>query len=141
MFTTSSAGIEAKNIDTVLPLAEVIMCLGFFSICLLEELLHHCVHPHKVQAPKISPQTEVTSFNGDPETSRTEEKNEAEDKDEVEAENTSAAEATKSAIRTFFVVVAVLICSLFPIVSIIPAQKRSVTENVQNFIKRACLEF
>ena len=72
------------------------MCLGFFSICLLEELLHHCVHPHKVQAPKISPQTEVTS--------RTEEKNEAEDKDEVEAENTSAAEATKSAIRTFFVV-------------------------------------
>ena len=80
------------------------MCLGFFSICLLEELLHHCVHPHKVQAPKISPQTEVTSFNGDPETSRTEEKKEAEDKDEVEAENTSAAEATKSAIRTFFVV-------------------------------------
>ena len=31
-----------------LPLAEVIMCSGFFFICALEELLHHFLHPPQV---------------------------------------------------------------------------------------------
>ena len=33
-----------------LPLAEVIMCSGFFFICALEELLHHFLHPHQVSS-------------------------------------------------------------------------------------------
>jgi len=44
-------GLEGRDdLDTFLPLAEVIMCSGFFFICGLEELLHHFLHPH--QAPK-----------------------------------------------------------------------------------------
>ncbi len=39
-------GIEHRDIDTVLPLAEVIMCCGFFSICFLEEILHVFLQPH-----------------------------------------------------------------------------------------------
>ena len=31
-----------------LPLAEVIMCSGFFFISGLEELLHHFLHPHQI---------------------------------------------------------------------------------------------
>ena len=42
-------GIEGKNIDTFLPLAEVIMCAGFFFISALEEVLHHFLHPHQSQ--------------------------------------------------------------------------------------------
>jgi hypothetical protein len=32
----------------VLPMAEVIMCCGFLFICILEEIIHHFIHPHKV---------------------------------------------------------------------------------------------
>ncbi len=42
------AGIEERDIDTVLPLAEVIMCSGFFFICFLEELIHLFLHPHMI---------------------------------------------------------------------------------------------
>jgi len=42
-------GIEHHDIDSKLPLAEVIMCAGFFFICALEETLHHFLHPHQEQ--------------------------------------------------------------------------------------------
>jgi hypothetical protein len=103
-------GIEHKHIDTVLPLAEVIMCLGFFSVCLLEELLHHFLHPHKTeQLPeqkemkqKMSKATAVTSFND----SEIIEKEELKgfDDDQESSESSKKAEKTKSAIRTFFIV-------------------------------------
>ena len=36
-----------------LPMAEVIMCSGFFFICGLEELLHHFLHPHQTAESKV----------------------------------------------------------------------------------------
>ena len=106
------SGIEHKSIDTVLPLAEVIMCIGFFSICILEELLHHCLHPHKTTDKqkdrniKKADTIADTSFN-DAEKYQAEEKmkNLEDDESEEESEEErSTAEKTKSAIRTFFVV-------------------------------------
>jgi zinc transporter ZupT len=58
-------GIEGTNIDTFLPLAEVVMCSGFFFICGLEELLHHFLHPHQAPAVKLeSVTTKETTLNG-----------------------------------------------------------------------------
>ena len=39
------AAIEAKEISSKIPLAEVITCGGFFLISFLEELIHHFIHP------------------------------------------------------------------------------------------------
>ena len=81
------------------------MCLGFFTICLLEELLHHFLHPHKAaEPPKASGKIATTSFN-DPEHPQVVEKTDADvDADEEEPVETEESVATKSAIRTFFVV-------------------------------------
>ncbi len=43
----------------VLPLAEVIMCGGFLFICLLEELIHHFIHPHQAKKPRVTPPKSV----------------------------------------------------------------------------------
>ena len=37
--------IEAKELSSKIPLAEVITCSGFFLISFLEELIHHFIHP------------------------------------------------------------------------------------------------
>ena len=58
-------GIEGKNIDTFLPLAEVIMCAGFFFISALEEVLHHFLHPHQTPETKIQTQLKETSLSGE----------------------------------------------------------------------------
>ena len=103
-------GIEHKSIDTVLPLAEVIMCIGFFSICILEELLHHCLHPHKSTDKqkdrniKKADTIAVTSFNDAEKYPVDEKMGNFEESDEESEEERSTAEKTKSAIRTFFVV-------------------------------------
>ena len=44
---TIFSGIERKNIETKIPIAEVVTCAGFLFVCFLEELIHHFVHPHK----------------------------------------------------------------------------------------------
>ena len=43
----SFLGIDSHDIDTKLPLAEVITLSGFFAVCIMEELLHHFLHPHE----------------------------------------------------------------------------------------------
>jgi len=52
------SGIEHKNIDTVLPLAEVIMLAGFSLVCVCEEVIHfflskHC-HNHIIDDGEIN---------------------------------------------------------------------------------------
>ncbi len=108
-------GIEHKHIDTPIPLAEVIMCLGFFAVCFLEEFLHHCLHPHKPKTPTQQQQqgrnemtnkatTVDTSFNADVEKPSTKVEDFDDDDDLESNEETSTAKRTKAAIRTFFVV-------------------------------------
>ena len=46
------SGIERKNIETKIPIAEVVVCAGFLLVCFLEELIHHFVHPHKKSSTK-----------------------------------------------------------------------------------------
>lgn len=96
-------GIEGTNIDTFLPLAEVIMCSGFFFICALEELLHHFLHPHQAQSVKLETITskETNLSNGcDP---GRESGDNCADHDKS-SEKTQA--QIKAAIRTVFVVMA-----------------------------------
>ena len=45
-------GLEHSDLESWLPLAEVIMCAGFFFISALEEVLHHFLHPHTVALVK-----------------------------------------------------------------------------------------
>ena len=45
-------GLEHSDLESWLPLAEVIMCAGFFFISALEEILHHFLHPHTVALVK-----------------------------------------------------------------------------------------
>ena len=105
------------------------MCLGFFSVCFLEEFLHHCLHPHKPKTPTQQQQqqrrneiadkaakTVDTSFNADVEKPSIEKPstkvedsvddnaNDDDDDDSETSEERSTAERTKAAIRTFFVV-------------------------------------
>jgi len=86
-----------KDLDTFLPLAEVIMCVGFFLISGLEELLHHFLHPHqtKVKDLKMNSVQETSYTNGS-------KKGEIAEMDDVESEKTAA--QVKAAIRTVFVV-------------------------------------
>ena len=46
------SGIAHEKIETVVPIAEVVICAGFLFICFLEECIHHFVHPHKNSKPK-----------------------------------------------------------------------------------------
>ncbi len=41
-----SIGIT-ESYESELPVTEIIMCAGFFAVCLLEEIIHHFIHPHK----------------------------------------------------------------------------------------------
>ena len=109
-------GLEGKNIDTFLPLAEVIMCAGFFFISALEEVLHHFLHPHQRQDTvklqvNVRPETKQTEFSGDSYRARDPDYNDhhdyhdaEEEKEEREEERTAA--QIKAAIRTVFVVFA-----------------------------------
>jgi len=87
-----------KDLDTFLPLAEVIMCVGFFLISGLEELFHHFFHPHQTPGKemkiKMNPVQETSYTNGT--------KGEKADIDDVESEKTAA--QVKSAIRAVFIV-------------------------------------
>lgn len=87
-----------KDLDTFLPLAEVIMCVGFFLISGLEELFHHFLHPHQTQGKEMK-----IKMNSVQETSYTNgTKGEIAAIDDLESEKTAA--QVKSAIRTVFVV-------------------------------------
>lgn len=97
-------GLERRDdIDTFLPLAEVIMCSGFFFICGLEELLHHFLHPHQApKTPKLETVKETTLNGCDPGRSHDGDMCD----DEVEKVNDKSAAQIKAAIRTVFVVMA-----------------------------------
>ncbi len=45
--------MESKDIDSPIPLTEVVTCSGFFLVSFLEELIHHFIHPHR--GPKKPP--------------------------------------------------------------------------------------
>ena len=98
-------GIEHKDIDTFLPLAEVIMCAGFFFISALEEVLHHFLHPHQRAEAKL--QREImkeTKFSDNTGGGESQLPDVEEEKEEMETERTAA--QIKAAIRTVFVVFA-----------------------------------
>lgn len=46
LLSLSSPGFDAADVDSVLPLAEIIMCIGFFFICFLEVIIHSLLTPH-----------------------------------------------------------------------------------------------
>ena len=96
-------GIEGKNINTFLPLAEVIMCAGFFFISALEEVLHHFLHSHQSPDTMIETrqekETNLSSQTDHPSVGYS-----GEDKEDHETERTAA--QIKAAIRTIFVVFA-----------------------------------
>lgn len=97
-------GLEHKSIDSFLPLAEVIMCSGFFFICGLEELLHHFLHPHQTVESKVKKEmmkeTGFSTNNGHQ--NGVAHRNE----EEEEKESEKTASQVKAAIRTVFVVFA-----------------------------------
>jgi len=95
-------GLERQdNIDTFLPLAEVIMCSGFFFICALEELLHHFLHPHQQASTSVKLEQLRETENGcDPG------KSGPDHCDEKETTEEKSAAQIKAAIRTVFVVMA-----------------------------------
>ena len=99
-------GIEGKNIDTFLPLAEVIMCAGFFFISALEEVLHHFLHPHQSQPSpdSMTERRQVKETNFSSQTDPPSVGYSDEDKEDQETERTAA--EIKAAIRTIFVVFA-----------------------------------
>ena len=98
-------GIEGRNIDTFLPLAEVIMCAGFFFISALEEILHHFLHPHQSPSSKMKLEVKETNFSsGDMDDHSGVVSSDGEDKEDSETERTAA--EIKAAIRTVFVVFA-----------------------------------
>ena len=51
-FFIISVAIAEEGPDTVVPLAEVVTCIGFLFVCFLEELIHHCIHPHQEESPQ-----------------------------------------------------------------------------------------
>lgn len=102
-------GLERQdNIDTFLPLAEVIMCSGFFFICALEELLHHFLHPHqattRVKLEQLR-ETELDSKGCDPGMASGPDHCGEKGEEKETGEEKSAAQI-KAAIRTVFVVMA-----------------------------------
>jgi len=86
-----------KDLDTFLPMAEVIMCVGFFLICGLEELLHHFLHPHQTKEKDL--QLQINSNNNNSNNNGIKKGTDSED---VESEKTAT--QVKAAIRTVFVV-------------------------------------
>jgi len=82
-----------EEVNTTLPLAEIILVCGFFFISAVEEILHHFLHPHRTEAGK-SIREGYESFG------ETDEVN----LKEKERETTSA--KVKTALRTVFTVFA-----------------------------------
>jgi len=83
-----------EGIDTILPLAEVIMICGFFFISGLEEILHHFLHPHRT--PEERQRQENYGTVG-----------ESEEDNNKEKEHVKTSAQVKAALRTGFVVLAV----------------------------------
>ena len=96
-------GIEGRNIHTFLPLAEVIMCAGFFFISALEEVLHHFLHPHKYPGAKVKVEEKKFS-SGDNDEDNADIGDAGEGKAETDSERSGA--QVKAAIRTVFVIFA-----------------------------------
>ncbi|XP_023329406.1 zinc transporter ZIP1 [Eurytemora carolleeae] len=112
--------IELAQFETTLPVAELIMCSGFFFICFLEELLHHFLHPHKGKAASTRKSYNTRASDSETnfryrknisehemkssgeQTDNPEEESE-EDYEEDEKEEKKGAQI-KSAIRTFFII-------------------------------------
>jgi len=96
-------GLDHTDIDSILPLAEVIMCSGFFFICGLEEVIHHFLAPHqhqqiekkKEKKKKVHPQSSDLGPGNEPAECWTED-----EEDEKTAANITAA------LRTTFVLLA-----------------------------------
>lgn len=42
----SILAVDKADIDSFVPIAEVVTCSGFFLVSFLEELVHHFIHPH-----------------------------------------------------------------------------------------------
>ena len=99
-------GIDHQEIDTFLPLAEVVMCAGFFFISALEEILHHFLHPHKKKMAKLKQEIiQETYFSVVTVTSyATDNIDGQQENEEKECERTAA--QIKAAIRTVFVLFA-----------------------------------
>jgi len=84
-----------QEVDTFLPLAEVIMLCGFFFISGVEELLHHFLHPHRTAEQRARQENATYGTTG--------ERNEHNLK---EKEHEEKAAQVKTALRTVFVVLA-----------------------------------
>jgi len=84
-----------ETVDTLLPMAEMIMVCGFFFIAGLEEILHHFLHPHQTHEHKEA--LENLNYGT------------VEDKDETrekEKEFEKRGVQVKATLRTIFVVLA-----------------------------------
>eukprot|EP00093_Oithona_nana_P001951 01951.XXX_8277_9475_1 [CDS] Oithona nana genome sequencing. len=91
--------IEGFDIDSNLPLPEVIVSLGFFMISFLEELIHHFVHPHQKKTDEVS-----IELQNHPEISKEETSEDHPEDHSEESVDRSQAKRTKSLLRTAFVV-------------------------------------
>ena len=87
---------ESFDIDSNLPLPEVIVGLGFFMVSFLEEFIHHFVHPHQKKNDEV---TIELSHQGNEEEFPEDHHPETED-------GLHDAKRTKSLLRTAFVVAA-----------------------------------
>ena len=91
--------IEGFDIDSNLPLPEVIVSLGFFMVSFLEELIHHFVHPHQKKTDEVS-----IELQNHPEISKEETSEDHPEDHSEESVDRSQAKRTKSLLRTAFVV-------------------------------------
>ena len=96
-------GMEHQEINTFLPMAEVIMCSGFFFISGLEEVIHHFLHPHQEPESKLR-QKMMKETNYSSHKRSISYPNIEQEKEERETERNAA--QIKAAIRTVFVVFA-----------------------------------
>ena len=95
--------MEHQEINTFLPMAEVIMCTGFFFISGLEEVIHHFLHPHQEPESKLR-QEMMKETNYSSHKRSISYPNIEQEKEERETERNAA--QIKAAIRTVFVVFA-----------------------------------
>ena len=85
--------IESFDIDSKLPLPEVIVSLGFFMVSFLEELIHHFVHPHQKKTDEVQ-SIELQSH----------QESKEEEFPETDCDDRLHSKRTKSLLRTAFVV-------------------------------------
>jgi len=104
-------GLEptVSSIKAEVPLAELTMCCGFFFICLLEEILHYFIRPHKPTALQQINQV-GTSATTDSESELTETHTDKEKEAyeitglDYEEKEERTKDQIKSAIRTIFII-------------------------------------